>query len=279
MTITTHRYDRVRTPYPLGRHVRHDARSTAYGVPVRPRSAIRSVTWERRIPILNQGQIGSCVANTGVEHLATDSLRYTGVTSITIKRADAHGKFTPGTTWALDELLAQQLYRLLTLLDSYSGSWEPDDTGSDGITLAKALKTLGLADSYRHAFGYPALVSALQTGPVCIGTVWFNSMFEPKPDGELVVDTASGEAGGHEYLARQFDADNDRVWIDNHWGQEWGVDGRAWISGDGMRTLLAAQGDVTVPHLIGEAPGPTPAVSDTSLWGCIKQWAAGKGLS
>lgn len=284
MTVMTFRYNP--TDPRLGRHVRHDARSGLYGVAERPRSAIKSVKWERHIPILNQGNVGSCVPNTLVEILATDATGYTGVTSAEIAKPDTQGLFQAGSTVTLDEPTAQQFYRLLTRIDSFPGQWEPDDTGSDGLTMAKALVMVGLSDHYRHAFSYTGAVSALQSGPVGFGTVWYNSMFEPdKNTGEIKVDPSSGVAGGHEYMSREFDADQDRVWIDNHWDETWGLDGRAWISGRGMQALLKAQGDVTVPHLIGAAPAPQPApvppaaVSDADLWAYAKAWAAGKGYN
>lgn len=282
MTVTTHRYNP--TDPRLGRHVRHDTRSARpeYAVAVLPKSEIKSVTWERHIPILDQGNIGSCVPNTGTELLATDAAGYTGVSSVTIAKSDTKKEFTAGAVWDLTETFAQQLYRLVTRLDPFTGQWEPDDTGSDGLTLAKALVMLGLSDVYQHAFSYSALVTALNVkGPVGLGTVWYNSMFTPKASGEIVVDPSSGVAGGHEYMSRQFDADNDRVWIDNHWAESWGLDGRAWISGKGMTTLLKAQGDVIVPHFTGAAPIPTPTptppavVSDSDLWSYAKAWAAG----
>lgn len=138
----------------LGRHVRHDERSARpeYAVPVLPRSAIRSREWTRHIPILNQGNIGSCVPNNAPEHLGTDTgYGYTGVTSVTVPRADTKGFFKAGSVWGLDEAFAQQMYRLVTRIDPYPGQWEPDDTGSDGLSLAKALVMLGLSDKYKHA--------------------------------------------------------------------------------------------------------------------------------
>jgi hypothetical protein len=286
MTVMTFRYNP--TDPRLGRHVRHDDRSADYAIGEMPRSAIKNVEWERHIPILDQGQVGSCVPNTGTELLATDALGYTGVSSVTVEKADTQGEFSAGSSWDLNEDFALQLYRLLTRIDSYAGQWEPDDTGSDGLTLAKGLVMLGLSDTYRHAFSYKAAVSALQSGPVGFGTVWYNSMFEPdKNTGEITVDPSSGVAGGHEYMSRRFDADNDRVWIDQTWSESWGLDGRAWISGAGMTTLLKAKGDVTQPHLVGAAPAPGPVppqpapatVGDRDLWAYAKAWAAGKGLS
>jgi hypothetical protein len=281
MTVLAFRY-RPTDPR-LGRHVKHDTRSALYGVPERPRSAIKSVKWERHIPILNQGDVGSCVPNTLVELLATDAEGYTGVTSVEIKKPDTQGLFQAGTTVQLDEPTAQQFYRLLTRIDSYPGEWEPDDTGSDGLTMAKALVMVGLSDKYRHAFSYTGAVSALQSGPVGFGTVWYNSMFEPdKNTGEIKVDPSSGVAGGHEYMSREFDAEQDRVWIDNHWDQTWGLDGRAWISGKSMTALLKAQGDVTQPHLLGAAPPappqPSNEITDQQLADVFNAWKITRNL-
>src|SRR6266403_1821225 len=268
MTVVSFQYQP--TDVRLGRHVKHDSRSAAYAVGVRPRSAIKNVEWARHIPILDQGQLGSCVPNNAPEHLGTDALGYTGVSSITVPKKDTKGIFIAGSVWPMAEPFAVNLYRLVTRLDPYTGQWEPDDTGSDGLTLAKALVMLGLSDKYAHAFSYTAAVSALQSGPVSFGTVWYNSMFEPKSTGEITVDPSSGVAGGHEYFSRKFDADNDHVWIDNSWNESWGLDGRAWMTGASMTTLLKAQGDVTVPHLLGAAPAPTPGLTAQAFYDQIK---------
>jgi hypothetical protein len=240
MTVLAFRYNP--SDPRLGRHVRHDTRSAAYGVAEMPRAAIRSVEWERHIPILDQGQIGSCVPNNAPEFLGTDALGYTGVTSVEIPKPDTKGEFAAGVTWTLDEDFALQMYRLVTRLDPYPGQWEPDDTGSDGLTLAKA-----------------------------------------GPDGKITIDYNSGVAGGHQVFARKFDAENDRVWIDNSWGESFGLDGRGWFQGSELAAHLKRSGDVTVPHLAAAAPSPAPApadaVSDAQLWTTVKAWAASRGLS
>ncbi|SOE25628.1 hypothetical protein [Streptomyces sp. OK228] len=277
MTITTHRY--TPTDPRLGRHVKHDSRSAAYAVGVMPKSAIRSVEWPRHIPILDQANLGSCVPNNAPEHLGTDALGYTGVSSVVIPKADTKGEFTAGSLWPLAEPFAVNLYRLLTRLDSYPGQWEPDDTGSDGLTLAKALVMLGFSDKYQHAFSYAAVVSALQAGPVSLGIEWENSMYTPGADGKITIDYSSGVAGGHEIFVRKFDADNDRVWVDNSWSESWGLDGRAWFQGSELATLLKRQGDVTVPHLIGAAPIPTPTgITAQAFYDQVKAAAATAGL-
>lgn len=53
----------------LGRHVKHDPRSLAYQV-VADGTAV-TVRWDRLIPVLDQGQVGSCTGNAAVGHLGT----------------------------------------------------------------------------------------------------------------------------------------------------------------------------------------------------------------
>ncbi|MFE4867740.1 hypothetical protein [Streptomyces sp. NPDC056682] len=234
---------------PLGRHVEHDPRSLDHAHGVLPETAIRSVSWTRRTPVLDQGQLGSCTGNAGTGLIGTDSAGRTGQTSVTISVAGARaskGIFTPGV-YAPDEDFAVRLYSLATLLDSVPGHYPPTDTGSSGLGVAKALKALGLAHSYSHAFSLAALTSALQHGPVMIGIPWLNSMFEPDGDGRVPVDQASGVAGGHEIELNRFDASTGDYWITNSWGTGWGIDGSAYFTTPDLRWLLSQQGDVTIP--------------------------------
>jgi hypothetical protein len=280
MTIRLMRYEP--TDPRLGRHVRHDSRSARpqYAIGVLPRAAIKSVEWPRHIPILNQGQVGSCVPNNIPEFLGTDAAGYTGVTGVTVPKTDTQGEFLGGSVWTLDEIFAQQAYRLLTRIDSYPGQWEPDDTGSDGLTLAQAMVMLGFSDVYQHAFSYDAAVSGLQSAPVTLGLEWENSMFTTRPDGKIIIDYSSGVAGGHQIFARKFDADNDRVWIDNSWGADgFGLDGRGWFQGNELAEHLKRNGDVTQPHLIyGAAPKPKPPITGQQLFDKIKSVAKAGGL-
>jgi hypothetical protein len=243
----------------LGRHIEHDPRSLAYAHGVLPKSAIKSVSWTRRIPILDQGQLGSCTGNAATGALGTDSAGRTATTSVTISAAGAaasHGLFKAGVH-VLDEAFAVALYSLATILDGVSGQYPPTDTGSTGIGVAKALKALGLATGYTHAFSIDALNSALQAGPVLIGINWYQSMFDPKADGQIVVDTGSGLAGGHELEVDAYDATTGEYKVPNSWAESWGVDGAGYLTTTGLTTLLGLQGDVTVPAW-ASAPAPTP---------------------
>lgn len=263
----------------LGRHVRHDPRSHAYGIAGLPRSAYKSVAWQRRVPIFDQGQVGSCTFNAGAGLIATDCLALTGRSQVTVK-ADSHHVFTAGA-YAVDEPFALRGYSLTTLDDSYPGSYPPDDTGSDALGVMAAFRELGLATVYNHAFSLDATRAALQKGPVMWGTVWLNSMFETDANGFLVVDPTSGVAGGHELVLNGMTVgttpDADIFGGDNSWGSGWGVGGTFLVRAKDLDYLLGQSGDICQPTW-STAPAPGPAVDDKAFWTYAKAWGAGHGF-
>jgi len=277
--VTTYEHVYTPTDRRLGRHVRHDSRSLRHAVGVLPRSAIKAVSWTRRIPILDQGQIGDCVPNALTGILGTDSEQRTGLAQVTVK-ADPGGVFQGGP-YPLNESFAVRLYSLITALDSYPGQYPPDDTGSDALGAMAAAQALGLAGEYQHAFSYTAAQSAVQKGPLMWGTEWLESMFDTDRNGFLVVDRKSGVAGGHELVLSGYDPDTDVWQADNSWGTSWGADGRASVTGVNLRWLLTQEGDITLPTWITSPvtpPGPAP-FTDAEFWEYAQQWAAGKGFT
>lgn len=138
---------------------------------------------------------------------------------------------------------AVSFYSDATKLDPFPGSYPPDDTGSSGLAVAKALQRRGLITSYSHAFGLEHLLDALQLAPVLIGIGWHQSMFEPDaqgfvhPDGDVV--------GGHEVCVRGDDAKGS-VLVRNSWGSSWGLRGDFRIAYSDLAALLNDDGDATV---------------------------------
>lgn len=266
---------------PLGRHIEHDPRSLAYPHGVLPKSQIKSVSWTRRIPILDQGQLGSCTGNAGTGALGTDSAGRTATPSVTISAdgaAASHGLFKAGVH-VLDEDFAVALYSLASILDGVSGQYPPTDTGSTGIGVAKALKALGLASGYTHAFSIDALNSALQTGPVLIGINWYQSMFDPKSDGRIVVDTKSPLDGGHELELNAFDATTGEYQVPNSWAESWGVNGCGYFTTAALTQLLSLQGDVTVPAwTTAPTPTPPPVPSGAQVAAAVRAALAAQGV-
>jgi len=151
--------------------------------------------------------------------------------------------FSTGVQYTEADALA--LYHDETVLDGFPGTYPPDDTGSSSLAAMKALKARGLITSYRHAFSPPVAVAALAHGPIAVGTVFLESMFEPK-NGRIIVDTRSAVAGGHEFVVDGWDPATQRVHMTNSWGP-WGVDGGAEIAFGDFAWLLSQRGDAVQP--------------------------------
>lgn len=230
----------------LGRHVRHDSRSWNFQVEAESLGSLKSIRHTRHIPILDQGNLGSCTGNAATGCLGTGQFwNETAVENILSVSDSTH-----------NEAVALELYSLATQLDSYAGTYPPNDTGSDGLSVAKAAQKMGLIAGYQHAMSLEAGLTALSKQPIIVGTSWRGDMFTPKPDGRLVI-TGSVE-GGHEYELDELDMENKRVWMDQSWGV-WGLKGRAYLTFDDFGTLLDDQGDCTVfTPLSQPAPTPTP---------------------
>jgi hypothetical protein len=228
----------------LGRHVAHDSRSLRYLAPRRDPRKLASVRHHVNIPILDQGNLGSCTGHAGTNVLAGDAFWQAG--------RDAIGTSDP-------HLYAVGVYSDATSVDSWPGQYVPDDTGSDGLSVAKVLQQRGLISGYQHATSLEAALTALAERPVMVGTNWLEGMYDPDPTGKLTVSGAV--AGGHEYCLDELDVAGKRVWMRNSWGDTWGMQGRAWMAWDDLGTLLAADGDCTVLVPLTQPPpqpGPPP---------------------
>ena len=235
--------ERPDNPYRLGRAVHHDPRSRAYAFTPPAGVTLRTVHWDRAVPIFDQGQLGSCTGNAAAGWLATANTLRPGLTA-------AQGV-------PVDEDYAVALYARATQIDPYDGTWPPQDSGSDGLSVTKVLKERGLVDTYQHAFTVDAALAALMSGPVLVGTSWHQGMFTPDAAG---VVTATGPVvGGHEYLLVGYDADAHLVTFANSWGTAWGVGGYGRMTVATLTALLADDGDATVPHpVVAVNPPPTP---------------------
>jgi hypothetical protein len=144
------------------------------------------------------------------------------------------------------EQTALDIYSKATHLDRVRGVYPPDDTGSSGLAVAKAMVRLGLTSgTYRHAFGLTHALSALQTGPVLVGITWLTGC--DNPDSTGLVHYTGTVRGGHEVLADEVDADRRLIWMANSWGTSFALEGRFAMTWDDFGKALADHGDVTVP--------------------------------
>lgn len=249
-------------PHGLGRHVNHDERSRAFKI--RRDVPINPVEWARRVPVFDQGQLGSCTGNAAAGWLATDNAVRQGLTEV--------GSGSDPIA-IIDEAVAIDIYAKATAIDPFDGAYPPDDTGSDGLSVTKVLQSMGLVDVYGHAFSLPDALAALQSGPVLFGTNWYDGMFTPH-NGEVRV---SGRvAGGHEYLCVGYDPARSVLRFVNSWGPDWGDDGYFVMTEATVNRLLSEDGDATAPHAVIVAP-PDPDVDERpSWWGDFLTWANGR---
>lgn len=248
--MTTIRLPELDGPGRLGRHVNHDPRSLRYLVP--SQGVQVSKTWTRRTPVLDQGNLGSCTGNASVGVLGTDPF------VSTMNPAD------------LTEELAVAVYSLATKLDPFDGAYPPDDTGSDGLSAAKACKQLGLISGCQHATSLSAIVDALQVGPVIVGVNWYEGFDSPDSAGKVKVSGAV--RGGHEFEVCGVDVEARTFQAINSWGTGWGKSGYFYFSFGDMTRLLSEDGDCTsfVPVT---APAPTPTDNaDAALVAALNVW-------
>lgn len=231
----------------LGRHVAHDSRSLRFRAPARDPRKLASVRHRVNIQILDQGFVGSCTGHAGVAVLASDPF-WPASEEILGRDRDPH-------------LAAVDLYSEATKIDPWTGTYRPDDTGSDGLSVAKVLHAQGLISGYQHATSLAAVLTALAERVVMIGSSWLEGMYDVAADGHM--DVRGLSAGGHEYALDEIDVPNKRVWMRNSWGSSYGLEGRAWMTWDELGRLLADQGDCTVLVPLTEpapVPVPVPAV-------------------
>lgn len=229
----------------LGRHVVHDSRSLNYQVRAVPDPRrLASVRHEVHIPILDQGDLGSCTGNAGAAAMAS-------------------GGFWPAVQAVMptDALQAERwavaLYSDATKIDPWPEQYEPEDTGSDGLSIAKVLKNRGVISGYKHATSRDAALTALAEGVVMIGSDWLEGMYDVTADGHMSVK--GNPLGGHEYALDELDVARQRVWMRNSWSEGWGLKGRAWMSWDEFDSLLDQNGDCTVLVPRDQvAPQPVP---------------------
>lgn len=255
----------------LGRHVEHDQRSRAYALsedllPSSYTSAVHTV----RIPVLDQGDLGSCTGHAAEAFAGSDPLYAAIPTTV---------KARPTGDAGADETQAVALYSAATRLDNVQGVYPPTDTGSTGVAVAKAAAKAGLISGYQHAFSLDSALKALAVSPLIIGVNWYEAFDTPDSTGRVKI--SGSVRGGHEFLLYGIDATSGRVLARNSWGTSWGVQGTFSFSFDDLGRLLDEDGDATlfVP-LTSPAPTPTPTPADVdkALAASMHAWLTAKGL-
>jgi hypothetical protein len=143
------------------------------------------------------------------------------------------------------------IYDLATTLDEWSDNDGDRSAGTSVRAGAKAAQQMGYIGSYLWAWNVQDIINAILTvGPVVVGTVWYESMFEPVNEGDRVVlkvDPNSGVAGGHCYVLNRVNTETGFFRMKNSWGQGWANNGHASIRIDDFAMLLADDGEACMP--------------------------------
>lgn len=214
----------------LGRHIEHDPRSRDYGYKIKMETPrLKRVIHRTYGSVLDQGNLGSCTGNATVG--AVNSIGLHKIGTKTLRESDA-----------------LSLYELATQLDDIPGSYPPEDTGSSGLSVAKAAKQKGYITAYQHAFSIEEALTALQFRAVITGVNWYEGFDSPNLSG--LVEATGQIRGGHEfaivgYIPEPKPGDS-LVKARNSWGSSWGVRGYFYFTVDTWIRLLSEQGDCTI---------------------------------
>jgi hypothetical protein len=120
---------------------------------------------------------------------------------------------------------------------------EPEqENGSSIRSAAKVLKNAERIDVYAFAFSMEAIKWWLiNKGPMISGTIWTSGMMSP--DENNIIRPTGIIVGGHAVLLNEWTEDN-YIGIQNSWGDEWGENGKAYISADDFEILFKYDGEV-----------------------------------
>lgn len=148
------------------------------------------------------------------------------------------------------------------------------ENGSDIRTVAKVLVDLELIQGYAFALNIDEVKYwLLNKGCVIVGTDWYEDMMTP--DKNNIVHIKGQKVGGHAYLLTEWRKDG-YIGIQNSWGEDWGVNGKAYISAKDFEKLLTRWGGealaaVEIPHAV-EVPKADPKAKFNLINFLIAMW-------
>jgi hypothetical protein len=213
----------------LGRHVVHDDRSRAFPLT----TTIDRSTWRDKSiriydPLPNPNQChGECTGCAKMGQFNAIGNRRTGVV---LGVCDAHQNYARNTQ--TDVWFGQMIFSPPCVITG-------TDTGSSGLASCKSAIEHGIGGPYfwefRRADG---IVENIMAGKVMsVGTRWDWNMFNKDSSGRIHL--GGGSAGGHQWVARGYNAKKDWV-LGRCW---WGDFRDFWISRTDLNLLMDDWGD------------------------------------
>lgn len=132
-----------------------------------------------------------------------------------------------------------KLYKQAQKMDEWPGE---NYAGTSVRAGAKVLQQYGVIRAYYWAARLREVIDAiLFSGPVVVGTDWYEGMMDLDPDGK--VHPTGRLIGGHAYVLNGVNTKKSVFRLKNSWGKEWGKGGHAIISFRDFRTLLQRNGE------------------------------------
>lgn len=231
-------------PYPLGlRGNAHRPLNFAHRALVNPPPRLsepKNEPWHRTTASVFDQQGSSCTAQSAIGLLTTLPHRY---------------QFQPDRPKFDTEAERHAAYLRWQKWDPWAGGelWVPGEPGGfyEGSSTDApfiGLRDEGIISGWQFIFGEEELWEYLSFfGPASVGTVWKEGMFWPDSNGFLHL--TGRDAGGHAYEIAWASWARQAYRIINSWSAQWGQLGRAWITRQDMRSLLADDGEaVALPH-------------------------------
>lgn len=212
-------------PFSLGRIFAPDANDEKF-----PMSAVlapRAETTTRTYRYYNRGLWQGDQGNTSecVGYACTHWLQAGPVFN---RNADVHQPIINPT----------DVYNLAQTMDEWAGEGY---LGTSVRAGAKALRQLGYVASFYWGQSVTDIANAiLTTGPVVMGTDWYEGMFTPNAAGWI--EATGAVTGGHAWLVYGVNTVSRKFLCRNSWGA-WGRKGSFWISFDTMEKLMQNHGE------------------------------------
>jgi len=116
-----------------------------------------------------------------------------------------------------------------------------EENGTTIRCAAKTLKDLGRISGYAFASTIDDIKYwVLNKSPMIVGTLWTEEMNTPNENNILNIN--GDVVGGHAYLINEW-RDDGHIGIQNSWGDDWGINGKAYISVSDFEKIFVHNGE------------------------------------